>query len=268
MSRFLRKTLTQEAVFEGRGLHSGLPVRAFVHPSEKGLWFRRGGSRWAATPENVTDTSRCTRLGEVSTVEHLMAAFAGLGVTDAEVEVDGEEMPAMDGAAREYCDHILQTGLTTIGDREVHGPFARVYHVEGDVKIAVSAGDGLWRYEYELGERWPGSQPFEFSFARSSFVDEVSRARTFALAEEMEMVRAAGLGKGLDETTAFVIGKAGYENKVLFEDEPARHKLLDLIGDVYLAGVPPSLLRVVAQRSGHRTNVAAAVKLREHVSFA
>ena len=81
------------------------------------------------------------------------------------------------------------------------------------------------------------------------------------------MVREAGLGKGLDERTAFVIGAHGYLNKTKFEDEPVRHKMLDLIGDLYLSGVPIELLDVVASRSGHTANVAAAQKLRDAVVF-
>lgn len=265
MNRFVRRTVTDSARFEGRGLHSGAPVYVAVHPGSGGIAFRRGPSRWVAVPENVTDTSRCTRLGEVSTIEHLMSAFAGLGVTDAEVEVGGDELPAMDGCSVAYCNGLLAVGLTETGEAKVDGPFERVFHVDGDVKIAISAGNGHWRYEFECGDRWPHSQHFEV-LSLATYPDDVAPARTFAFEEEMEMVRKAGLGKGLDETTAFVIGKEGYVNATKFDDEPARHKMLDLIGDLYLSGVPPQLLNVVAQRSGHRTNIAAAMKLREHIT--
>lgn len=266
MHSFPRKTLSEDATFEGLGLHSGVPVKVVVHPGEKGIAFRRGSSRWEANPTNVTDTSRCTRLGDVSTIEHLMAAFAGLGVTDAEVEVDGDELPALDGSAIVFCDGLTSAGLTTICEMRVDGPFSRVFHIDGDVEIAISTGEGMWRYEFECGERWPQWQHFEFSFS-GSFMSEVAPARTFAFEEEMEMIRKAGLGKGLDEKSAFLIGVSGYVNATRFDDEPARHKLLDLIGDLYLSGVPPQLLNVVGQRSGHRTNVDAAKKLCEHVTL-
>lgn len=266
MTRFERRTVTDDVRFEGRGLHSGEPVTVTVHPGEEGIAFRRGPSRWAATPEHVTDTSRCTRLGEIGVIEHLMSAFAALGVTDAEVEVNSGELPAMDGCSLAYCTGLTKAGLTKIGDASVSGPFSRVFHVEGDVKIAISQGDGHWRYEFECGERWPHSQHFDFTFSRS-YTEEVAPARTFAFEEEMEMVKKAGLGKGLDETTAFVIGRENYLNATKFQDEPARHKLLDLIGDLYLSGVPPQLLNVIASRSGHRTNVATAAKLRGHISI-
>lgn len=265
MSRFQRCTVKESARFEGRGLHSGEPTVVTVHPGEKGIAFRRGPSRWEARPENVTDTSRCTRLGEVSTIEHLMSALAGTGITDAEVEVEGDELPALDGCALAFVNGIQRVGTTGIGEKELHGPFERVFHIDGDVEIAIAKGTGHWRYEYELGERWPHSQHFAIE-SFDNYTNEVAPARTFALEEEMEMVRKAGLGKGLDETTAFVIGKNAYINPTKFDDEPARHKMLDLVGDLYLSGIPPQLLNVVAQRSGHRTNVAAAMKLIEHTS--
>lgn len=263
MSRFDRRTVTVPARFEGRGLHSGEPVKVLVHPGDQGIAFRRGASRWPAVPENVTDTSRCTRIGEVSTIEHLMSALAGTGVSDAEIEVDGAELPAMDGCALAFCEGLAAAGTTKIGETELSGPFARVFHVDEDVKIAISSGEGHWRYEFETGSRWPHEQHVEFMFP-SEYKEQVAPARTFAFEDEMEMVRKAGLGKGLDETTAFVIGQSGYINATKFEDEPARHKMLDLIGDLYLSGVPPQLLNVVAHKSGHRTNVDAAMKLREH----
>ena len=266
MDSFQRRTVADSVRFEGRGLHSGDPVVVTVHPGKDGIAFRKGRSRWPARPSEVTDTSRCTRLGDVSTIEHLMAALAGTGVTDAEVEVEGGELPALDGCAVAFCDGLCSAGRQDIGEAKLDGPFSRVFHIDGEVEIAISHGTGHWRYEFECGDRWPHSQHFEYSFS-SPFIKEVAPARTFAFAEELEKVRAAGLGRGLDETTAFVIGKTSYQYGTRFDDEPARHKLLDLVGDLYLSGVPPQLLNVVAQRSGHRTNVAAAAKLCEHVSF-
>lgn len=261
MTNFRRRTVKDQIEFSGRGLHTGGAVRAAVHPGEKGIAFRQGTERLHAIPENVSDTTRCTRLGGIATVEHLMSALAGLGVTDAEVEVSGGELPALDGCALAFCRGLSIVGFEDLGEQAAKPPYSRVFHADEQVKISVSAGEGLWRYEFECGDRWPGSQHFEFSFA-DDFAQEVAPARTFAFAEELEAVRAAGLGRGLDETTAFVIGEGAYLNDVRFPDEPARHKMLDLIGDLYLSGLPPRMLNVVSSRSGHRHNVAMAAKLR------
>ena len=97
MISYTRKTLQSDVVMEGLGLHSGIPVKVHIYPGDQGIAFRRGDERVLAKPENVTDTTRCTTLGPVSTIEHLMSAFAGLEITDAEVEVDAPELPGLDG---------------------------------------------------------------------------------------------------------------------------------------------------------------------------
>lgn len=266
MIQFTRKTLAQPTGFDGFGLHSAQEVKVTVHPGSDGLAFRHGPNRWLATPENVTDTRRCTRLGEISTVEHLMSALAGLGITDAEIELTGgTEMPALDGAARCYFDGLHTAGATDLGEVTVDGVFARVYEKGPAHEIAIGRGDGHWRYTFDLGDRWPGVQSFEWQASPSSYGDEIAPARTFALEEEMPMIQQAGLGKGLDATTAFMIGTEGYLNATKFPEEPARHKMLDLIGDLFLAGLPPQMLNVVAEKSGHTANVAAAAKLAQAI---
>lgn len=263
MKSFRRKTLSEQVRFKGVGLHCGDPVSLVVHPGKSGISFN--GVK--AVPENVTDTVRCTRLGTVSTVEHLMSAFAGIGVTDAEVEVDGPELPAMDGASLAYAEGMLSAGLSELGTRSIERIDAPIFHADGDVRVTIEEGRGVWRFEFECGERWPGSQHLQLALNPESYCNEVAPARTFAFEDEMEAVRAAGLGKGLNERTAFVIGSSSYLNTPKFKDEPVRHKMLDLVGDLYLSGVPIGLLNVVAKRSGHKANVAVAQKLLDAVVF-
>ena len=256
---FPRRTLLNPVTVEGLGLHGGAPVTLTVNPGESGLWFRLGSERVQARPENVSDTVRCTRLGSIATVEHLMSAFAGLGVTDAEVELTAPELPALDGSALGYVTALAEAGVVDTGEFEVPALFSRLFVHENDVKIAIGKGEGFWRYAYDLGDRWPGLQEFEME--PGTYETEVAPARTFALAEELPPIIQAGLGRGLDADSALVIGIEGYKNEPRFPDEPARHKLLDLIGDLYLSGVPIAALDVVAERSGHRTNVMAAKTL-------
>ena len=158
---FERRTLRAIATFDGHGLHSGAQVTVRVHPGGDGIGFRVNGERVAADPANVVDTARCTLLGPVSTVEHLMAAFAGLEITDAEVELSAPEMPAMDGAAGAFYDGLVGVGCEAIGSLSIEGPFARVFLQEDALKIAVSSGTGHWRYTFDTGERWPGCLSFE-----------------------------------------------------------------------------------------------------------
>ena len=260
-----RRTLRSEVRFEGLGLHTGVPVVMTVRPGDAGIAFSLGAERTLALPENVTDTTRSTRLGSVGTIEHLMSAFAGLEITDAEVELTAPEVPGMDGSALPYVNALLGAGFEDFGNLDVPSLFTRIFHQEDELKVAVAKGSGHWRYVYDLGSRWPGQQSYELLDVTAGYVAEIAPARTFALAEEIPHLIEHGLGKGLDEDSALILGIEGYKNEARFSEEPARHKLLDVIGDLYLAGVPISMLSVVAERSGHRTNVAVAAMLRQAV---
>lgn len=215
-----------------------------------------------ARPESVTDTARSTRIGPVGTIEHLMAAFAGLEITDAEVELDAGELPGLDGSAKPYVDALMPF-LIEGEERDVPALFRRVFIQEGEVKIAIGKGSGHGRYVYDLGARWPHEQSFEANDAVGAFAQEIAPARTFALMEEVPKLIEYGLGRGLDAESAVILGEEGYKNEVRFGDEPARHKLLDLMGDLYLAGIPLRFLNFVGERSGHRTHIRAAQALIE-----
>jgi len=260
--KFQRKTLANSVTFEGIGLHSAVPVQMSVHPGEDGIAFRYGADRFAAKPENVTETTRSTKLGTVSTIEHVMSALAGLEITDAEIEVSAPEVPGLDGSALPFFDGIERAGTTDLATAELPPLFRRLFVHEDPIKIAISDGNGHWRYDYDTGERWPNLQSFDFRAGSESYRERLASARTFALLEEVPKIIAAGLGLGLDESSVLILGPEGYKNEPRFSDEPARHKLLDLIGDLYLSGVPIRFLNVVAEKSGHRTNISAASMIR------
>lgn len=264
---FTLRTVKESVTLEGLGLHTGVSVRMTIHPSEDGIAFRYGTSRIAAIPPNVTDTTRSTRLGEVGTIEHLMSAFAGLEITDAEVELDAPELPGLDGSSAVYIEALLAAGLVDRGERDFPQLFTRAFLQEDDgTKVAVAKGHGHWRYTYATGDRWPHEQVAEYEDVVSVYATEIAPARTFALAEELPVIIQRGLGKGLDETSCAVLGIEGYKNAVRFPNEPARHKLLDLIGDLYLCGLPIRSLSAVAEKSGHRMNVQAAAMIWDSIS--
>ena len=173
----------------------------------------------------------------------------------------------MDGASLAYAEGMLAVGLTELGTCRFDRFDSPVIHSDKGVRVTVEAGHGVWRYEFECGERWPWSQHFQLALNPESYCNEVAPARTFAFEDEVEAARAAGLGKGLDHNSAFLIGASTYVNAPKFKDEPARHKMLDVIGDLYLSGVPIALLNVVATRSGHTANVATADMLRRAVTL-
>lgn len=253
-----RKTIRQECHLSGRALHSGEAVTVRILPGSDGIIFRHGSDQFQAIPKNVTDTSRCTVIGTIRTVEHLMSALAALAITDVEIDLTYPEMPGLDGSAAPFYDAIAACGTESIGTKEVEDIFARLYVQADNLKIAVSKGDGHWRYDFVTENRWPSELMFETSNIMQDYRPEIAPARTTVFTEEIEQVRAAGLGQGLDESSVLIIGESGYKNEARFPNEPARHKLLDLIGDLYLSGIPIDKLNVVGYRSGHKRNVEMA----------
>lgn len=227
-------------------------------PGSDGIYFCHGTDRVQAIPGNVTETSRCTVVGTVRTVEHLMSALAALAITDAEIDLTYPELPGLDGSAAPFYDALAQCGIETLGTKDVKDIYARLFVQSDNLKIAVGKGDGHWRYDFVTENRWPGELNYETEEILREYRSEIAPARTTVFTEEIEQVRAAGLGQGLDESSVLIIGNSGYENDARFPNEPARHKLLDLIGDLYLSGVPIDQLNVVGYRSGHRRNVEMA----------
>jgi UDP-3-O-[3-hydroxymyristoyl] N-acetylglucosamine deacetylase len=259
---FQRRTLKAEARLSGRGLHTGVPVELLLTPGDEGIRLRLGGSTWAAIPENVTDTTRSTKVGDIGTVEHFMSAMSGLGITDVDVELTAPEFPALDGSSAEYVRALNEVGFQDIGERASPNLYKRVFVQDDQVSIAISKGAGHWRYEYISGDRWPHEQSYDCLDVKTLYETEIAPARTFAHSADIPAIQANGLAQGLDESSALILEEAGYRQEPRFPDEPARHKLLDLIGDLYLSGVPVQFLNVVAQRSGHRMNVLAALQLK------
>lgn len=262
-----RYTVGQSFEIGGLGLHSGRETKVRVKPGNQGIAFWDGATRIEAAPENVSDTRRCTVLGTIATIEHLMSALAGAGITDAEIEVEGNELPGLDGSAKRFSAAIGEVGVVECGSIAVEGPFERVFTVHESAKVGVAKGDGHWRYHFDLTRADLGEQIAEVQLGGTVYQDEVALARTIVFEEELPHVAALGLGQGLTENDVLIIGKGGYRNEARLPLEPATHKLLDLIGDLALAGIPATLLSVVAERSGHSLNVQAAMRLRQHVEI-
>ncbi len=265
---FSRRTVAANVRFEGLGLHSGVPVSVMVRPGNSGIVFYAGGEKVQAKPENVSETRRCTRIGPVSTIEHLMSALGGLEITDADIEVEGGECPGLDGSSVEYVRAFQNAGTQEIGTAQMDGLFTRVLHREGDLSMGIAKGSGHWRYAFMTGERWPGAQIYETKNIVADYPTQIAPARTIGFEEELPFIREMGLAKGLDLDKAIILGKEGYMTEPRFADEPARHKLLDGLGDLFLAGIPPSLLDVTMERTGHDAHVRTALRLSQSVKIA
>ncbi|HVY62005.1 MAG TPA: UDP-3-O-acyl-N-acetylglucosamine deacetylase, partial [Planctomycetota bacterium] len=246
-----RRTIAREVTLEGAGLHEGLPTRLVLRPAPAGVGvrFRRAdlpGSEpipvhVSAREERPRRTAIVRGAAEVHTVEHLMAAVSGLGVTDLEVEVDRVEVPGMDGSARDFEAALREAGLRDLEGEAPVLKLDRVVEVSDKSGARVVAmpcpGRLVLEYHLDYGGDCPPSR-VEVEVTPETVAKDLLPARTFCLEKEALMLKAAGLGKGANTTNTLVIGKDGkpLENELRFPDEYARHKALDLLGDLTLLG--------------------------------
>jgi UDP-3-O-[3-hydroxymyristoyl] N-acetylglucosamine deacetylase len=262
-----QKTLNKSIHCRGIGLHSGARVNLALHPAAPGhgIVFRRsdlGGSEIAASWRNIVDSTLCTTLGDknglkIATVEHLMSALAGLEVDNVVIELDGPEVPVMDGSAAPFVFLIECAGLV-----EQHAPRRAIkvlkpVSVGGDGKSAALLPDDQFRVSFAIDFASDAIKRQELSFTLDAgdFKHEISRARTFGFLDEVDRMQAAGLARGGSLDNAIVISGGRVLNKegLRYGDEFVRHKVLDALGDLYLAG-GPILGHFHGVRSGHATN--------------
>lgn len=260
MIKFRAVTLRDAVRMEGRGIHLGGHTRVVIHPGSNGLRLRSDGKWIAITPEQVTSTQRCTAVAGIRTVEHLLSALGGTGVTDADIEVTGSEIPILDGSSAPWCEAIHSVGTLELDLERTYEIADQVTLSEPSSSVHVRAGDGVFRAIYERYP-FPGRLEFTHCWDPKSYEREVAPARTFAWVDEIEQMRAVGLGLGGSEENTLVLGPRGYLTPCRFDDEPARHKVLDCMGDLMLCGIPLRFLAATAERSGHRLHVEAAKAL-------
>ena len=264
---FLQRTLQQEITCRSIGLHSGRKVGMVIRPAaaDEGIVFVRrdlgGNNRIKADVSNVRDTTLATTLGlngvTVSTVEHLMSAFRGMGVDNAVVEVDAPEIPIMDGSARPFVNLLREVGT------QVQGKSRKVLVIKKE--ISVSDGEGMAMflpspdfritYKIEFGHPFIGVQQYHLIFSDVSYEEEICSARTFGFLKDVEYLQAKGLALGGSLKNAVVLDDHRIINKegLRCPDEFVKHKILDAIGDLSLLGIP-IIGHFVACKSGHRLN--------------
>ncbi|MDD4005008.1 MAG: UDP-3-O-acyl-N-acetylglucosamine deacetylase [Elusimicrobiaceae bacterium] len=262
-------TLETETALAGVGLHTGLHCRAVFKPSRAGsaITFRRadvkGAAPVAALLGNVNSTVRGTNLSaggsEVFTVEHILSACAGLGITDLAVELDGPEPPIMDGSARAFAAAFAAAGIVRTGGRiqTLSVDRALEYRAGDAVYTAKPAAEKVFRFIFEHPHPLVGRQEFVFEPARQDYAAVIAPARTFGFEEELAWLRQAGLAKGGSLENAVVVTGTEFlsaEGGLRFPDELARHKILDLLGDLALCGLPLAGVEITALRGGHRHN--------------
>jgi UDP-3-O-[3-hydroxymyristoyl] N-acetylglucosamine deacetylase len=256
-------TTRKQVTLSGTGLHSGKQVRVTLSPAPEnsGIVFRAAGhgEPIPAAPESVVDSHYATTIGRngtrIRTVEHLMAAAAGLGIDNLGVEVEGPEIPAGDGSAKPFVALLAAAGRAQQSARR--RPMAIPYPIKagtGARWIQILPSDHL-RISYTLDNDHPaiGMQAVSYVPTERSFVEEVAPARTYGFLKDLGIMRKNGLARGGSLDNAVVVGDRGVLNGLRYRDEFVRHKLLDLIGDLALLG-RPLLGHVIARNGGHALN--------------
>lgn len=267
-------TLSAPVSISGTALFSGLAATLTLKPAPEnhGVVFARtdlGGATIPALVSRVVRRPRrtCIKAGDASveTIEHVMAALAALGVDNVLCEVDGPEVPLMDGSAMPFIEAIQSAGLLAqAAPRRILKVEEPIVVRDGDAVVAIlpSPEPGThFTYELDLGKL--GRQVFALDLTPGAFARDIAPARTFSAKAEAEAAQSAGMFRHLTVDDALVLDDGGRplgKNTLRFENEPVRHKMLDLIGDLYLLGAPIQG-RVIAVRSGHALNHVAARRL-------
>jgi len=265
-----RRTLRRQVGCTGIGLHSGKPVRLEMRPAPAGH-----GIRFLRADVGVEIPGRIANLGKldhatslvhdgvsIDTVEHILSALHGLGVDDVLVEVNGPEVPILDGSAAPFVLLIHEAGTKP-------QPMARQYLkvlkpvevVRGSKWARISPADHL-RISYSIGFDHPllRQQALSVRVSPSTFAEEIAPARTFGFLRDVETLRRNGLALGGSLENAIVIGESGVLNKLRFEDEFVRHKILDALGDLALVG-HPVVGHLEASKAGHALHAAVVQDL-------
>jgi len=258
-----QRTIRKSVALEGVGLHSGKRVKVTLSPApaDSGIVFRsaNGGDPILAAPESVVNSHYATTLGNhdvrIQTVEHLMAAAAGLGIDNLDVVVDGSEVPAMDGSAKPFVALFTTAGRTAQGARRRPIAVTQPVRVGGGNRWIQIVPAPEFRISYTLDNDHPaiGTQALSCVPTEQAFIEDYAPARTYGFLKDLGAMRKHGLALGGSLDNAIVVGKRGTLNGLRYRDEFVRHKVLDLIGDLALLG-RPILGHVIARNAGHSLN--------------
>lgn len=266
-----QKTLQKSCSFSGVGVHSGLVANVQLRPApiDTGIVFIRSDIQnkdpiIPALWDHVVDTKLCTVIANtdgvrVSTIEHLMSAFYGLGIDNVIVEIDNEEMPIMDGSAKEFVELISTAGSQEQEAARKEIIVKKEISFENEGRITTLKPAKIPSYSFELDYTGKndriGKQEYSVQMVNGNYVHEIANARTFGLLEEVDYLKSIGLARGGSLENAIVVDRDTILNPdgLRFDNEFVRHKILDAMGDIYLAGA-----RIVGEfttvKGGHEMN--------------
>jgi len=271
----LQRTIKQEVMFHGIGLHTGRYASVTLKPAPRdtGIIFHRIDRMMVVRAHigAVTDTAFATTLGnetiKIKTVEHIMAVLAGLGIDNIIIEVDGPEIPILDGSSTELVSIVLKAGIAKQGKKRPYLRITKPVNMDdGHSAVAIYPYDGRRiTYRIHFNHHLLGEQSLNIELNEETFIRDIAPARTFGFLKDVEYMMAKGLAKGGSLSNAVILSDTGVMNSsgLRFKDEFVRHKILDLIGDFSLIGFP-IYGHIFASKSGHATNFKFIKKLLSH----
>lgn len=277
----MRKTINRPISVEGIGLHKGKPVKVSFIPanSSTGIRFIRNNFSHPfagrhkqiiinASLENVKSTQRGTNIGNgkeiVYTVEHILSACAGLDIDDLDIELNELEPPAMDGSAISFARALIKAGIKIKNNsKKYYLTCSQKFEVQfGDAKYYVKPYNGVFvKMVYKNEHKLIGTQVAEFEWTLENYVSQIAPARTFGFMDEVEQLKTKGLALGGSIENAVIIDKNKFlssSGSLRFDNEFARHKLLDLLGDLKLTGASLKNIWIEAITTSHSTNIEFA----------
>ena len=273
----MASTLKAEFELSGVGLHFGVDTTVKVMPANPGdgRYFVRVDlpekpvipARVEAVGQTTLSTELVAENAKVRTVEHLLASLFAMGIENARIEINGEEVPLLDGSAKIWCDAIAKSGIATHSSALIPAPIIlreAIWIRESDAFVAaLPASHTRFTYGIDFPYDAIGNQWHSWNPTQEDFTQEIAPARTFGFADQIEQLQQAGLIKGGSLENALVCSHSGWVNPPLrFTNEPARHKLLDLVGDMSLLGRFPKA-HIIAYKASHKLHIQLANKLTE-----
>jgi UDP-3-O-[3-hydroxymyristoyl] N-acetylglucosamine deacetylase len=266
-----QNTIAKAVTYTGIGLHSGLEVCITLKPApvDTGIVFIRvdleGKPQIAATSDNVTSTIRATTIGneevKVFTIEHLLSALHALCIDNCFIEINAEEPPVADGSSLIFFELIQSAGVEAQTKLREEIIIDKVYRIDdGERFIMILPYDGFRVSFTSLNpHKLIGIQYGDYDMEQETYYKEIAPARTIAYEAEIDALKKMGLGLGGTFENVIVYNDEGWLNKLRFEDELVRHKILDVVGDLRLAGIVRG--HVIAVKSGHELNAQLAKKI-------
>jgi UDP-3-O-[3-hydroxymyristoyl] N-acetylglucosamine deacetylase len=265
---FNQQTISDSISISGNGLHTGKECRLTLNPADidTGIIFFISNKYIKANVNNVSDTLRGTSLScgnvEIHTVEHILSALAGMNIDNALIEFTASEIPILDGSALPFVQMIDAAGIESQdAPARICKASSMIWKIKGDKCLSASPSNCyninvLMSYNHPL----LGDQGVNFCIDPNTYRKEIAPARTFCTSQEIDYILSQGLGKGGNKSNVVVAYEDRYSTELRFRDEPVRHKLLDIIGDMSLSGGRIQA-NIFGLRTGHSINIKLAAEI-------